>query len=85
MNRRERREAKAQSRRTGYMHRLNPLLVAHRILGQGVSYARIEHDADCGHYRGIGCTCVPNISISTAGGGIVLVDEDGAIRKVAKQ
>jgi hypothetical protein len=53
-----------------------------------VHFCTIEHDRRCGIYRGagFGCTCVPNISITSAGAdGVVVVDERGLGRKVRRQ
>jgi hypothetical protein len=86
MNRHERRRARAlgRGRRTGYLHRL----VAAHAKGAmpakpGVHFAAIEHDASCSIYRGHGCDCVPDISISSADG-VTVIGEDGSGRKVAR-
>jgi hypothetical protein len=87
MNRAARRRAAAlnRKRRTGYMGRILD------AIGNGaleptpdVTFAAIEHDPDCGLYRGCGCDCTPGISISGPDG-VVVIDEDGGGTKRTRQ
>jgi hypothetical protein len=87
MNRRARRRMAALNRghRTGYVHRL---LAATRNGAMptkpGVHFCSIEHDPACSIYRGAGCDCVPDISVSDPDG-VTVIDERGVGRKVGRQ
>lgn len=87
MNRHERRAAAAQARptRTGYMHRIQAALGNGATLKPGVHIAAIEHDRTCGIYRGHGCDCVADISVSHPTGDVTVIDERGESRRVRKQ
>jgi len=84
VNRHERRAAAARARRvrTGYLHRI---VGGDLPLRPGVHIAAIEHDHWCAIYRGGGCDCVPNISVSSPGGDVTVIDERGQGRRVRKQ
>ena len=84
MNRHQRRKAAAlaRGRRTGYLHRV---LAAFREPRPGLHICTIEHDYGCAIYRGHGCDCVPNVSVSNPHGGVTVVDADGNTTKVRKQ
>lgn len=84
-NRHERRRAEAMQRRTGYMHRLLAAYASGAIPNTpGVSFATIEHDRWCGIYRGAGCNCVPNITVSGRDDTVTVIDEDGSGGKVKR-
>jgi hypothetical protein len=48
-----------------------------------VHITTIEHDDTCGVFRGAGCDCVPNISVSGPDG-VIIIDEHGGITKRAR-
>jgi hypothetical protein len=79
MNRHERRRAAALNRRrTGYLHRVLAAMRASTMPSTpGVHIASIEHDPSCSIYRGGGCDCFPDISVSGPDG-VTVVDERGA-------
>jgi hypothetical protein len=88
MNRHRRRaaEARARRRQTGYAHRLMAARASGLMPRPGVHFVNIAHDNWCAIYRGGACSCVPDIAITSHGtSGVVLVDERGNCRKVAKQ
>jgi hypothetical protein len=88
MNRHERRRLAAlnRGRRTGYLHRIMSALGPDGIKPTvGVHLATIEHDDGCAIYRGQGCDCVPDISVSGPDNGLTVIDEAGQCRKVARQ
>jgi hypothetical protein len=49
----------------------------------GVHIASVEHGPDCAIYRGKPCICVPDISIGTQDG-VIVIDECGRATKVAR-
>jgi hypothetical protein len=85
LNRHERRRSAAltRGRRTGYLHRVMAALGDGPT--PGVHLATIEHDHGCGIYRGRGCDCVPDISVSDPHGGVTVVDERGNATRMRKQ
>jgi hypothetical protein len=86
MNRHERRRRAALARRrTGYLHRVMTALGNGAKLTPGVHLAAIEHDAGCAIYRGHGCDCVPDISVSDPHGGVTVIDERGNTTRMQKQ
>jgi hypothetical protein len=84
LNRHERRRAAALGSRTGYLHRIVAAF-GDAKLTPGVHLAAIEHDRWCGIYRGRGCDCVPDISVSDPHGGVTVVDERGNTTRMPKQ
>ena len=87
MNRHARRRAAAlaRGRRTGSLHRLVAAMGPDGMKPTvAIHIASIEHDPDCAIYRGAGCDCVPDISVSGPDG-VTVIDEDGQGRKVARQ
>ena len=86
MNRHDRRRAAALARgRTGYLHRVLAAFSNGAKLTPGVHLAAIEHDHTCASYRGHGCDCVPDISVSDPRGGVTIVDERGNTTRTRKQ
>src|SRR5262249_17922095 len=85
LNRHERRRAAALGRRTGYLHRVIAALDNGVRLTPGVHLAMIEHDPTCAIYRGHGCDCVPDISVSDPHGGVTVLDERGNATRMRKQ
>ena len=87
MNRHERRRAAAfaRGRRTGYQHRLLTAFGNGAKLTRGVHLAAIEHDPTCAIYRGHGCDCVPDISVSDPHGSVTVIDERGNTTRMRKQ
>jgi hypothetical protein len=86
MNRHERRRLAAlnRGRRTGYLHRLVSALGQDGMQPTtGLHFANVEHDPSCSIYRGAGCSCVPDISVSGPDG-VSVIDEAGELRKVAR-
>jgi hypothetical protein len=86
MNRHDCRAAAARGRRTGYAHRFAAAMRAGAMTTKpGVHFANIEHDPDCGIYRGCGCgcDCVPDISISGPDD-VTVIDEHGIGTKRAR-
>ncbi len=87
MNRHTRRRATAlnRGRQPGYLHRI---LAARRngalVPTPGVHFATIEHDPGCSIYRGGGCSCIPDISISSPTG-IMVIDEWGGVSRTSRQ
>jgi hypothetical protein len=85
MSRHDRRRLAAlnRGRRTGYRHRILALLESGSFIpAPGLHHAIIEHDPACAIYRGEGCCCVPDISLSSPDA-VVTVDEHGrATRRV---
>jgi len=69
-------------RRTGYIHRVIAALGDGR---PGVHLATVEHDPTCAIYRGHGCDCVPDISVSDPHGGVTVVDAHGIPKRMRKQ
>ena len=87
MNRHARRRAAAlaRGRRTGYLHRLASAMSRDGMKPTvGVHIASIQHALGCGIYRGEGCDCVPDISVSSPDG-VTVIDEYGQGTKVARQ
>jgi hypothetical protein len=86
MNRHARRRAAALARSpTGYLHRVTAAMANGAISPKpGVHIANIEHGPGCGIYRGTGCDCVPDISVSGPDG-ITTIDADGLGTKQARQ
>jgi hypothetical protein len=86
VNRHDRRRAAAlnRGRQTGYLHRVLAAVRNGAMRSTpGLHFATIEHDPSCGIYRGHGCDCVPDISV-TGPDGVVVIDERGQGRKVAR-
>ena len=96
MNRAARRKAAAQARRlvahgkaqaprrTGYAHRL-VAAIGNGGLARGVHSISCVHSASCGMRSGGQCDCTPEISVHSADGGVVTIDEVGNPRKVTRQ
>jgi hypothetical protein len=79
MNRHERRRQAALNRRTGYQHRMIAAFASGAVSATpGIHVATVEHDPDCSIYRGGGCDCVPDISISL-NGTVLVIDERGQV------
>ena len=85
MNRHDRRRLAAlnRGRNTGYVHRIVAAMSTGAKPATGVHFCSIEHDPACGHYRGAGCDCVPDISISGPDG-VTVIDERGVGTKRAR-
>jgi hypothetical protein len=86
MNRHQRRAIQAQARRCGpeYLNRILAAAQSGALPATGFLQAAIEHDDRCGLFQGQGCSCCPNISVVTPSG-VVVIDEHGVGRKVARQ
>jgi len=82
MNRHDRRRAAALAHRTGYLHRVVGAMRS-GMPKSGIHHAVVEHDRGCGIYRGAGCDCVPDISISGPDS-VTVIDERGIGRKVVR-
>jgi hypothetical protein len=86
MNRHARRRAAAlnRGRQVGYLHRIAAAMASGSMKPTlGVHFASIEHDPDCSIYRGAGCDCVPDISVSGPDG-VTVIDEHGVGTKRAR-
>lgn len=88
MNRHTRRRAAAlkRGRRTGYLHRIMAAALGSDGTKPtvGLHMYNVEHDPSCAIYRGKGCDCVPDISVSGPDG-ISVIDADGQGSKQVRQ
>jgi hypothetical protein len=84
MNRRDRRRARTQGRQTGYMHRVLAAMGNGTMPSMpGVHIVTIEHDPRCSIYRGRGCNCVPDMSVSSPEG-VTVIGMDGSGKRVMR-
>jgi hypothetical protein len=83
VNRHERRRTAALARgRRGYLRRVLAA-VGNGKLTPGLHLAAVEHDRTCAIYRGAGCDCVPDISVSSPDG-VTVIDARGVGIKRAR-
>jgi len=86
MNRAARRAAAArmQGRRTGYLHRILAARTSGAMPIHGVHHVAVEHVRGCAIFSGQGCSCTPNLTVAGPNG-VIVIDEHGIGRKMAKQ
>jgi hypothetical protein len=87
MNRQERRRTAAIERKQtpGYGHRLLAAYAKGNLPSQpGVFFATIQHETWCAIYKGRGCDCVPDISVSGPDDTVTIIDEEGNGTKVKR-